>query len=412
MLVKKTHIYLLSGLLLTGAVSAWGQQPASSTFQVGSKTFSIEKRTSKGTPVVSMWKVQAAKDGPPYPLLKKAEHQLVWSPSKVEEGGYNHYACLIKYKGKFFAMWANHPFGEDGPGQRVLYSVSEKWGKWSQPRELFAPPGPIKPRKEKGIHLKPDRWIVVDGALYAVVYVHGAGRYPIARRLEADGKTGEPFVLEKLSAKAELPVYMKDATSPAVASKLVDWYRQHDKISWWAGEEQGVQRKAVDGSTLIETFMYRAKDDTLVLMARNWGTPSNPVHNNRVYVSFSKTYGDWSAPYPTDIPDSPTRGDALRLDDGTILLIGTHYAPKLDDALYLDRDPLTVSVSRDGFTFDKTFTLRAGAPKTWHIPHVGGINPGFAYTSSVIDDGFLYTLYSVGKEDMAISRVPLNEILK
>jgi hypothetical protein len=58
------------------------------------------------------------------------------------------------------------------------------------------------------------------------------------------------------------------------------------------------------------------------------------------------------------------------------------------------------------------YSIRTGAPKTWHIPNVGGRNPGFAYTSSVVDNGYLYTLYSVGKEDLAISRVPLEEILK
>ncbi|MBS1815082.1 MAG: exo-alpha-sialidase [Acidobacteria bacterium] len=401
-----------AALLLAATLAATGQQtPSSSTFQAGARAFPVEQRSAKGTPIVSMWNQKLATDPTDYPVLKE-EHQLVWSPANAEEGGYNHYACLIRYKGKLFAMWGNHPFGEDGPGQRVLYSVSDKWGVWSKPRELFAAPGPVKKRKERGIHLKPDRWVIVDGALYAIVYVHGAGRYPIARRLEIGGEMGDPFLLDKLPAKAELPVYMHDATPPAVARKLLDWYPQHDKVSFWAAEDQGVQRKAVDGSTLIETFMYRAKDDTLVLMARNWGTPSNPVHNNRMYVSFSKEYGHWTAPYPTDIPDSPTRGDALRLKDGTILLIGTQYAPRLDSALYLDRDPLTVSVSHDGFHFDRTYTLRTGAPKTWHIPHVGGRNPGFAYTSSIIDGGFLYTLYSVGKEDIAISRVPLSEIVK
>lgn len=51
-------------------------------------------------------------------------------------------------------------------------------------------------------------------------------------------------------------------------------------------------------------------------------------------------------------------------------------------------------------------------PKKWRIPNVGGRNPGFAYSSSIIENGYLYTFYSVGKEEMAISRVLLNEIDK
>ncbi len=35
---------------------------------------------------------------------------------------------------------------------------------------------------------------------------------------------------------------------------------------------------------------------------------------------------------------------------------------------------------------------------------------GFAYSSSLIKDGWLYTLYSIGKEDIAITRVPLSSL--
>jgi predicted neuraminidase len=388
-----------------------GRQPgvSDSSFWVGAKKWPLHHFTAKGTPVVDMWNIAPAKDPLAYPALK-AEHQLVWSPGNAAEGGYNHYTCLIRYKDKLFAMWANHPFGEDAPGQRVLYTVSGQWGKWSAPQELFAAPGPVRERHEKGIYCKPDRWVIVDDKLYAVVYVSGAGMYPIARQLAVDGKMGVPFPLDTLPARAVLPVYMQDTMVPVVAQKIKDWYRMNDKVSWWAAEGQGIDRRAVDGSSLIETFMYRAKDSLLVLMCRNWGTPSNPVHNNRVYVSFSNDRSRWSPAYPSNIPDAPTRGDAVRLSNGCILLIGTHYAPRLDEALYLDRDPLTVAVSKDGYTFDKVYSIRMGAPKTWHIPNVKGRNPGFAYTSSIIDSAFLYTLYSIGKEDIAISRVPLGQL--
>lgn len=399
----------LLALLLAITTTACAQD----AFTVGNKGFPVIKKTAKGTLVVPMWDIQAAiPPATPYPLLRKAEHALVWSPATAAEGGYNHYACLIRFNGTLYAMWSNHPGGEDRPGQRILYSTSTKWGEWTRPQELFAPPGPVINAKQKGIHLKSDRWVIVDGKLYAIAYVHGAGVYPIAREVRPGGAFGDPFPLRALPAKAELPSYMHQPTPPAIAQRLLAWYPAHDRISFWDAEAQGVPRKAIDGAQLIETFSYRASDDTLVMMARSWGTNSNPVHNNRVYVSFAKTYGQWTTPYPTDIPDSPTRGDALRLPDGTILLIGTHYAPKLDSALYLDRDPLSIAVSKDGFHFSRAYTFRTGAPRTWHIPNVGGRNPGFAYTSSILDEGYLCTLYSIGKEDIGISRVPLSELAK
>jgi hypothetical protein len=330
-----------------------------------------------------------------------------------DQGAYNHFAALVFYKGRFFAMWGNSTEGEDAPGQRVLYAWSDQWGKWSAPRELFPAPGPVKPRSEKGIYLNPDRWIVIGGRLYAVAYVHGAGSYPIARAVSAHGRPGRPFIVRDLPAGASVPVFMDSkkehvgAPRPSYSS-IQDWYRDHHQVSWWARSGEGVPDTGVDGSPLIESFSYQARDGGSVLCMRSWGTPHKPTQNNRLYVSFSDGKGGWSPAYPTDIPDAPSRAQAVSLADSTVLLIGNQIAWTFDHALYLDRDPLTVSVSEDGYTFDRVYALRTGAPKTYRVPGVKGRNPGFAYPSALVHEGWLYVLYSVGKEDMAISRVPLS----
>ncbi len=412
--MQGTGMLVFAAIILSACgrrATAIPETPKVDSFRVGAKRFVVDKRTPSGTPVVTMWKpLMPVRDSSYIPQLN-AEHQLVWRPASREEGAYNHYACLIKYQSRFFAMWGNHSLGEDAPGQRVLYSIAQGWQPWEEPQELFPVPGPIKKRGEKGIHYKPDRWVEVNGKLYAVVFVHGAGRYPIAREVLSDGSKGEPFLLDELPEGAVLPAGLETIRIGSAAVAIKQWYVINDQVSWWADSKEGVDRKGADGATLIESFMYRAKDNTLVLMLRNWGTNSNPVHNNRMYVSFSKER-TWTKAYPTDIPDSPTRGQALRLNDGTILLIGAQYVPQLDIPVYWDRDPLTVSVSRDGFLFEKVYAIRTGAPKSWHITGVGGRNPGFAYTSSIIDGDYLYTFYSIGKEDMAISRVLLSQILK
>ncbi len=389
--------------------------------KVGSRTIVTDQFTPAGTPVVPMWKAAMAdtnlRRGAGFPILENAEHSIVWQPASLEEGAYNHYACLIQFNGVFYAMWGNHPNGEDAPGQRVLYSVSKEWGVWSDARELLSPPGPVLPRSEKGIHLKPDRWAVISGQLYAIVYAYGAGIYPIALKMNTDGKPGKPFLLNLLEEGNQLPEYMTEKNIPGekkdIVQNLHNWYGETNQISWWAwtSDSWGVNRKAVDGANLIESFMYRAKDGTKVLMMRNWGTPRNPVHNNRMYVCFSDSQEHgWGQLYPTDIPDSPTRAQALTLDNGKVLLIGSQNVPYYDQALYLDRDPITVSVSDDGYFFDRVFALRTESPKGFRFSGVSGRNPGYAYSSSVVYDGWLYTLYSIGKEDMGISRVPLSEL--
>ena len=385
--------------------------------RVGSRTFLTTKFTKQGKPVVPMWNAPMAtvalRNGAGFPKIKDAEHAIVWQPATKEEGAYNHYACLIFFKGAFYAMWGNHSLGEDAPGQRVLYSKSTSWDKWTAPQELFAAPGPVLPRTEDGIHLKPDRWAIVDDELYAIVFVHEAGRYPIAKKVKEDGSFGDPFLVEALPADGTLPVYMQGVhpfNLLSIAEKINNWYRQNDQISWWADTGKGVPRKGADGSSLIESFMYTTNIGEQVLMLRNWGTPGNPVHNNRMYVSFRKGPGAWVAPHPTDIPDAPSRAQAIKLPDGRILLIGNQNATHFDAALYLDRDPITVSVSKDGYVFDKVYSLRTGSPSTFRFSGVGGRNPGFAYSSSIVHEGYLYTLYSIGKEDMGISRMPLSSL--
>ena len=385
---------------------------------VGTKIIKTNKVTKDGTPVVPMWNAQMATDdlrnGAGFPILTEAEHTAVWEPATKDDGAYNHYACLIHHKGKFYAMWGNHPLGEDAPGQRVLYATSEAWGEWSDPQELFPAPGPVLPRSERGIHLKADRWAVIDDELYAITYVHGAGVYPIARTISENGELGEPFLVESLPANGALPIYMQgldaSVTAPPIGVRLYNWYRENDHISWWAAASWGVQRKSVEGQSLIESFIYRAKDGGLVLMLRDWGHNNNPVHNNRLYVSFNDGTGGWSTPYPTDIPDSPSRAQAITLDDGTVLLIGNQNVNRFDQALYLDRDPMTISVSKDGYTFDRVYTLRTDSPTGNRFSGIGGRNPGYAYSSSIVLDGWLYTLYSIGKEDMGITRVPLSAL--
>ncbi len=386
--------------------------------QVGTRLISTAKFTKNNTPVVPMWKADIPnaelRSGAGFTVLNQAEHTLVWQPADATEGAYNHYACLIEYKGQLFAMWGNHSRGEDAPGQRVLFSRSDKWGSWTEAKELFPAPGPVKSRSEKGIHLKPDRWAIVDDTLFAITYVHGAGIYPIARSVDDNGNMGQPFLVSRQPANGEFPVFMNDLpgrfTIPAVAHKIMSWYATTNQVSWWASADLGVPHKAVDGARLIESFTYKTKDSGYVMFLRNWGTNSNPTHNNRLYVCFSNELKNWGTAYPTDIPDSPSRAQAITLKDGTVLLIGNQNVTELDKPVYIDRDPMTISVSHDGHTFSKVFAFRTASPSGFRIPGIGGRNPGYAYSSSIIFNNELYTLYSVGKEDMAISRVALSAL--
>ncbi len=394
--------------------------PADETqrLQLGTREIFTGKVTSYGTPVVPMWRAPMPKDGAKaagFPLLEGAEHFEVWSPKSRREGAYNHYACLIHHEGVFFAMWGNHPFGEDGPGQRVLFASSRDGRKWSFHGEFLPAPGPVQRTDRRGVHLKPDRWAVVDGQLYGIVYVHGAGIYPVAREITREGRLAPPFLLRPVPEKGRLPAFMPEArTAPEIAGKINQWYVDNDTISWWAHSsgEKIVNSRGVDGAMMIEPFMYRSKSGLVVLQRSFQKTSQKPPLNNRMYVSFPDGKGGWSKPHPTDIPDAPSRAQARRLPDGRVLLIGNQIAPRFDSELYLSRDPLTLSISPDGETFDRAFAVRAGAGKGPRFAGVTGRARGtaFGYPSMIIYNGMVHVLYSINKEDMAVSSFPLKSI--
>jgi hypothetical protein len=432
--IARAHIY--GGLFLAIALMALPVDAAQSaaaaptqvTIQVGTRSITTGKHTAQGTPVVPMWAAPQPTTDPAagFPLLAAAEHAMVWQPASRNEGAYNHHTALVHYQGRLFAMWDNHPTGEGGAGQRVLFAWSDAWGEWSAMHELLPAPGPIRNRNEAGIHYVCDRWLIHDETLYAIAYAGPMGTwtraataaspcYPVARAVARDGTLGEPFLLRPLPAGSDLPEYMQDyrhsEPQAALAQMLQVRYLRNNTVSWFSFLGEGVPAAGIDGAELIEPFTYRARDGGYVLLMRAWGHPRNPVHNNRMYVSFSNNLYAWSAPQPTDIPDSPSRAEAVTLANGTVLLIGNQIAHTLDTGLYLDRDPLTVAVSADGLVFNRVYALRADAPRSYRFAGVSGRNLGFGYSSSLVHDGWLYTLYSIGKEDIGITRVPSGEWL-
>ena len=405
------------------AIAASPESNMTQILQLGTRAFTITQTTPNRTPVVPMWKAQtpsdSRKNAAGFPMLKDARHFDVWKPARREEGAFNHCQSLFFYDGRFYAMWANHLHGEDRPGQRILYSTSRDGREWTPPAELFPPPCPmLKDDHPRGIFLLPDRLAVADGKLYAIAYVRRAFNYPIAREIAGGGTLlGEPFLLRDLPSKdgvtAALPAFMpRPRKAPEIASKIKKWYEDNDTASWWshvAGE--GIPNRGVNGESLIEPSTYRSKHG-MVLLMRHFAR-SKDVKNkasNRLYASFPDGKGGWTPPHPTDIPDSHSRAQTLRLPDGRVLLAGNQIAPRFDQGLSLARDPLTLAVSPDGEFFTKVFALRAGAPPQYRFLGITGRSKGFAYPSMVIHDNMIYVLYSVNKEDIAISMVPLDAL--
>jgi len=221
---------------------------------------------------------------------------------------------------------------------------------------------------------------------------------PIAREILADGTLGPRFALGRNTA-SDFQGDLMAAVDPQVAELV----RSLQALLPRYRPPQGV-----DTNRLCEPTYYRAKDGRIVCLLRD------DNYSHRMYFAVSEDDGKtFPTAVPTDIPDTPSLTCTVGLDDGTVLLIGNQSAPAFDDADKLKhhrRDPLTVAISPEGYRFERVMALRADAPEL-RIPNVRGRGPGFQYPDALVADGLLYVLYSIGKEDVGLTRVPLTEVI-
>jgi hypothetical protein len=371
--------------------------------------------------------------GAGFTVLDKARHVLIFA-GKRDAGAYNHHSQLTFFRGTFHAMWSNHFFGEDGPGQRVLHSHSPDGVSWSPAEELFPPIQPVRPNEDNGLVLTALRWVEVGERLFAATMCHENtgfvnpdrsehvdkrdAAHPFLARKPSDGfcreLTGGPGQLGPILPMGEnVPlsqnpafVYLdaEHAEALALGKAVRSEMRRPEHIPSWDPPDT-ILPQGVDSPWLCEPTVYRAADGMYVMLLRDI------AFSHRLYVSLSGNGHDWPPAVPTDIPDSPSLSTTLKLPDGTVLLVGNMMAPAFDNpdqVRHYGRDPLVVALSDDGYTFDRAFALRCGQHE-WRTSQgdVRGRGGGAQYPSCVAHDGILYVQYSMGKEDICVSSVPL-----
>ena len=393
------------------------------------------EKSAKGTPVVDMWDPPMPdpnKSGAGFPVLNNAEHTKIYHATR-EKGGFSHHARLLIHDGVFYAMWSNHPHGEDSPGQFVRFSVSKDGKTWSNPQRLFPPYGTFDVYRALGPFGTAAEWLVHEGAVYGIMVLDNKTgfantdrssvqptrdkqhifpvRQPIATVARSVDATKEEAALGPIVRLPNLTGQELDAKQPLTEQLIPpdEERRQTAEALTRLLQQRRPWRKlkALDSPRPVEPTFYRTADGKRACLMRD------DAYSHRMYVSISEDVENWPLAQPTNIPDSPSLSDTVALDDGTVLLIGNQVAPQFDnwdEVTHYKRDPLTVAVSPDGYRFTHVFALRAGAPEH-HVPDVGGRGRGAQYPNALVHDDRLYVLYSMGKEDIWISSVPLAQLL-
>lgn len=347
------------------------------------------------------------------------------SPSNGNGWTYNHQPMLAYWNGRFYMHYLSDPVDEHVPPSVTFLQTSSDGYTWSDPEVLFpeyeVPEGFKKPdlpyvakKGEKAImHQRVGFYVSKSGKLIAMgnygICLHkkeddpndGNGIGRVVREIKADGTFGPIYF-----------IYLNHDFNPEKGGKYEAAYPFYTKA------KDKEFRKACE--EILANPLYRMqwveeadRNDPLIPLnkaykAFNWYTlPDGKIAAlwKHALTSVSADGGNtWSQPVlrAKGFVNSNAKIWGQRLSDGT-------YATIYNPAEY--RWPLAISLSADGLEYttlnlvygDVPAMRYAGNYKSFGPQYARGIQEG----NGTPPDGDLWVSYSVGKEDMWITHIPV-----
>lgn len=316
--------------------------------------------------------------------------------AKEGEWQFNLHSYLAYHDGKFWAMWSSGRVDEDSPNQLIRYATSSDGHQWSESQvQVDDPDGPDGPGSwiARGIYVHQGKLTALN-AYREVTRETERGResWPNLRlvRFEWDGQKWAdrgtevdncmnnypPRVLRGRLFMTCRDSYMDMFTALAASETGGPW-----TVTKLPGEEPH--------DRMSEPSWYVDPDDVAHLIFRD------ARRSKSLYRSLSRDGGQtWTAPVRTNYPDATSKNIGGRLSNGWYYLINN---PNQEG-----RDPLAISFSRDGWTFERPIALRANAPEQ-RYPGRAKNKKSFQYPHAIEQGGSLWVLYSTNKEDIEIS---------
>lgn len=337
------------------------------------------------------------------------EQITIFRPEQELDMKFNNHPQLVDFKGKLYATWVGHPLHEPSAESYVYYSYSTDGKKWSKPIQIGPPNRASGGWLTDGNHLscllisgdKVNKTSIteychsLDGLNWSApkVLIQNAGPSESARRLP-NGRfimvchglgTGD------FKAVRGTRIMYSDAKDG-----LSDWKQGFlpDLPGYNANDKEKVARA-------VEASWFRRKDNTLVMLFRDlWFEQSKRTW--KLLAAVSKDNGSsWSVPVLTNITDSDSMQCAGSLPSGTIFFVNNPVPTRR-------RVPLTLTISKDGKLFDKSYLLR-DIPQPRRYEGISKTE-GYSYPGSLVWKEHLYVAYATNKEDVEITRIPIKSL--
>jgi hypothetical protein len=336
------------------------------------------------------------------------ETLTVFRPGE-DDNTFNHGAVITEFKGRLFIQWQTSLRDEDSSDTRVVFSTSVDGRSWSKPRRLAnSPPGSMTTS---------GGWWVRDDELVAYINV-----WPEAGDISRGGCTmfatsvdgSEWSELEAVTDSRNEPVQGIFEQDPRAlpGGRIVGAFHLQPGLvvaphytddssatrGWTRGSMTNLPYEGAV-SREIEPSWFQRRDGMLVMVFRD------QAESFRKLASVSSNRGvTWTTPTLTNMPDARTKQSAGNLPDGSAFLAGNPVESR-------SRYPLVLTLSQDGQVFDRAWLLRAGGGALPDMRHEGLYKrPGYSYPKSAVLGDWLYVVYATNKEDIELTRVPLQSL--
>ena len=314
------------------------------------------------------------------------------------------HAYLAHYNGRYWAMWSDGPGvpqagvsperhpnrvpGHDRPGTRVSFATSTDGLKWSKPQDLSGPP-----RVDGFGWIARGLWIR-DGELLA-----------LASHFNAPGYPGKGLSLEAFRWNEQKKQWMAHGT--VLDDTLNNFPPKKLPSGQWMMSRRDHKRQVsviIGGTKAFHQWKVRPLADY-----KNKQQPEEPYwyilpdgkslmglirDNNgskRLLRVFSRDNGQsWTKMTRTNFPDATSKFFVHRTSRG--------YYAMVSNANPRRRDPLTLSISRDGLVYKHMFYLVGGRHVDY--PHI------------IEHNGRLLISFSGAKQTVEVLNVSLDELDK
>jgi hypothetical protein len=326
---------------------------------------------------------------------------------------YHHHPDMACWKGRLYVGWNSCERDEDTWPSRELFSTSTNGRDWSRPMEMF-PQGVSTPLRMYFFHAQSDRMLVIAGLRVSHEKLSESTKGPlVVREIGADHTLREVFTLRSPAKPVadQPPLYDKssdagfiEACRELLANRL--FLEQQDygvlldpslRMKWndpnaWPGD--AASKKDAEDFGKAMCFFHRADGTVVGVGKKRWATFSHdggatwsqPIRPPLLITGMGKVWGQ-------------------RTSDGRFALV---YNPDTDK-----RWPLAVLSSADGIAFEKPYCVYRELPKQRYTGKAK--SPGASYVRGISEwssdgsweDSALWLVYSVNKEEIWVSRIPV-----